>query len=62
MDRTPGIALVDLFEIVDTVNSVLPANVRDFIERFVVVGAQTVVSTLWMIPNAETATMFGVTP
>lgn len=41
MDRTAGIALVDLFEIADTVNSVLPANVRDFIKSFVVVGHET---------------------
>lgn len=41
MARTAGIALVDLFEIADTINSVLPANVRDFIERFVVVGHET---------------------
>lgn len=41
MDRTAGIALVDLFEIADTANSVLPANVRDFIDRFVVVGHET---------------------
>lgn len=41
MDRTAGMALVDLFEIADTVNSVLPANVRDFIDRFVIVGHET---------------------
>ncbi|WP_156391916.1 MULTISPECIES: hypothetical protein [unclassified Roseateles] len=40
MARTAGIALVDLFDITDTINSVLPQSVSDFIERFVVVGHQ----------------------
>lgn len=38
MARTAGIPLVELFDITDTVNSVLPQTVSDFLERFVVIG------------------------
>ncbi len=38
MLRTAGIPLVELFELADTASSVLPQNIRDFVERFVVVG------------------------
>lgn len=40
MARTAGIPLVELFDITDTINSVLPQSVSDFLERFVVVGHQ----------------------
>ena len=36
MARVAGIPLIDLFDIADTVNSVLPQAIRDFIERFVI--------------------------
>ena len=38
MARTAGIPLVELFDITDTINSVLPQSVSDFLERFVVTG------------------------
>ncbi len=38
MPRSAGIPLIDLFELTDTVRSVLPQNIRDFVERFVVTG------------------------
>ncbi|MGB7648320.1 MAG: hypothetical protein WBM22_22960, partial [Pseudomonas fluorescens] len=38
MTRTAGIPLVELFDIADTINSVLPRTVSDFIKRFVVVN------------------------
>ena len=38
MALTSGIPLVELFDLTDTIESVLPAPVRSFVERFVVVG------------------------
>lgn len=38
MACTAGIPLVELLDITDTINSVLPESVSDFLERFVVVG------------------------
>jgi len=40
MARTAGIPLVELFEVTDTINSVLPDPVSGFIGKFVVVGHQ----------------------
>jgi len=40
MARTAGIPLVELFEVTDTINSVLPDPVSEFIKKFVVVGHQ----------------------
>jgi len=38
MPLTSGIPLVELFDLTDTIESVLPAPVRSFVERFVVAG------------------------
>jgi hypothetical protein len=38
MARTAGIPLFDLFDITDTINSVLPRSVSDFLRLFVVTG------------------------
>ena len=38
MVRTAGIPLVELFDITDTINSVLPQSVSDFLKRFVITG------------------------
>jgi hypothetical protein len=38
VSRSAGIPLVDLFDLTDRVQSVLPQNIRDFVERFVVVA------------------------
>jgi hypothetical protein len=38
MARTAGIPLFDLFDITDTINSVLPQSVSDFLRLFVVTG------------------------
>ena len=38
MPLISGIPLVELFDLTDTIESVLPAPVRSFVERFVVVG------------------------
>ena len=38
MPLTSGIPLVELFDLTDTIESVLPAPVRSFVEQFVVVG------------------------
>ncbi len=40
MARTAGIPLVELFDITDTINSVLPQSVSDFLRQFVVTGHQ----------------------
>ena len=37
MALTSGIPLLDLFDLADTVESVLPASVREFIGRFAAV-------------------------